>query len=325
MIWWFNSQIQIESKNQSACAPLLTEHFCATSIPGVDVRHWIAPSAGDRSLQTLRTVSTLNAFRGRGRGCGLGEVAAESRGSGFARLVCASTTPLQVRFDVDAASSRLEWASSQDRLSHWIFSGWIRFGFDRTKENHFSSPCNQPILSEVTLDLQTNVLKWDLYLWYWYPGLGGQETASISEYCTTNFCWFLNFADSFHLFWFLFQSVSVFLANGDTASSFSFYRALLDFFPQVSCKVVGTFANETWKTVPHRNPVLLTFLWTRIARIVFAPQGFSPLKWDREELVGEQSKHIGIGIGTANLLDRWKKSKEVSGSETILCLRLRRP
>ena len=39
MIWWFNSQIQIESKNQSACAPLLTEHFCATSIPGVDVRH----------------------------------------------------------------------------------------------------------------------------------------------------------------------------------------------------------------------------------------------------------------------------------------------
>ena len=41
MIWWFNSQIQTESQNQSACAPLLTEHFCATSIPGVDVRHWL--------------------------------------------------------------------------------------------------------------------------------------------------------------------------------------------------------------------------------------------------------------------------------------------
>ena len=29
-----------------------------------------------------------------------------------------------------------------------------------------------------------------------------------------------------------------------------------------------------------------------------------------EEWVGEQSKHIGIGIGSANLTDGWKKSKE---------------
>ena len=51
MIWWFNSQIQIESQNQSACTPLLTEHFCATSIPPVDVRHCVPtnklPSATD--------------------------------------------------------------------------------------------------------------------------------------------------------------------------------------------------------------------------------------------------------------------------------------
>ena len=40
IIWWFNFQIQIESQNQSACAPLPTEHFCATSIPGVHVRHF---------------------------------------------------------------------------------------------------------------------------------------------------------------------------------------------------------------------------------------------------------------------------------------------
>ena len=52
MIWWFNSQIQIESQNQSACAQLLTEHFCATSIPGVDVRHW-------KSLASLNNSALL--------------------------------------------------------------------------------------------------------------------------------------------------------------------------------------------------------------------------------------------------------------------------
>ena len=38
VIMWFNLDLRIESWNHSAFAPILTEHFCATSISGIDLQ-----------------------------------------------------------------------------------------------------------------------------------------------------------------------------------------------------------------------------------------------------------------------------------------------
>ena len=187
-------------------------------------------------------------------------------GSGFARLVCASTTPSSMLMQPSSPSS----GRLRKRQPHWILSGWIRFGlpsFLFQTESGQIAFLQPPTFREVTLDLQTGLRPQN--------GLSGRpgvrdktKTIRSGEYRTSL------------LFQYVSVFLTVFLVDGAIPSSFSLYRAI--FVQKVSSMVGSCIASpRLQRNIMHKmlylsQPSLGFFPWSCITRIVFAPQEFCP-------------------------------------------------